>query len=651
MLPGDEDKENLKRKTNDVEDPLEEMLKHSRGIFCTSLFSDDKFLVSTSRSPTKLSKRRKLDERIRDQELEMPSLKSFRDEEIMMRRKRNLGLNDRRTDLIPVYGTELIDLVLTMRHGPAEAALKEVSALTSRPSPHHQRQDISCYEDSLVTSKLVYSVAAILARLQSVFSQFLMYIPAVHVLEQPLLTPVSTRLLSAARLESRDTCRYPGDHLVTRFQISTPDTRLIQYDCGKLQVLAKLLLKLHTGGHRALIFTQMTKMLDVLEAFLNYHGYVYMRLDGSTKVETRQCLMERFNNDKKYFIFILSTRSGGVGINLTGADTVIFYDSDWNPTMDAQAQDRCHRIGQTRDVHIYRLVSERTIEENIIKKANQKKILGDLAIEGGNFTTAFFKKSTINDLFNDNSAVTEEQLAEEDGEVDALKKKVGAFENALASVEDDNDIQATKKAKAEENMDENDFKEEEDQFNAVLSELKSVERYALKHLEWEQKDFVQGQLDYAQAEIEARREEFDSEKIDELTQEMREELGLSSEEEDNANTDEASEAAEDEYAPEGDGDDDENTIEKDEKQEHKDEFEISMLETDAEVPVEDLLRMYYPDQWKQMQSGDMEGEMTDEEEVRSQENGGRRSTRSRGNVEINLWELENPEDQLRAANP
>jgi hypothetical protein len=91
-----------------------------------------------------------------------------------------------------------------------------------------------------------------------------------------------------------------------------------------------------------------------LEAFLNYHGYVYMRLDGSTKVEMRQLLMERFNNNPKYFCFILSTRSGGVGINLTGADTVVFYDSDWNPTMDAQAQDRCHRIGQTRDVHIYR---------------------------------------------------------------------------------------------------------------------------------------------------------------------------------------------------------------------------------------------------------------------------------------------------------
>lgn len=147
--------------------------------------------------------------------------------------------------------------------------------------------------------------------------------------------------------------------------------------------------------HRALIFTQMTKMLDVLESFLNYHGYIYLRLDGTTRVEQRQVLMERFNADTRIFCFILSTRSGGLGVNLTGADTVIFYDSDWNPTMDAQAQDRCHRIGQTRDVHIYRLISERTIEENILKKANQKRMLGDIAIEGGNFTTAFFKEVSL----------------------------------------------------------------------------------------------------------------------------------------------------------------------------------------------------------------------------------------------------------------
>uniref|UniRef100_A0A3Q3F0P3 Snf2-related CREBBP activator protein n=1 Tax=Labrus bergylta TaxID=56723 RepID=A0A3Q3F0P3_9LABR len=154
-------------------------------------------------------------------------------------------------------------------------------------------------------------------------------------------------------------------------------------------------LELKTGGHRVLIFTQMTRMLDVLEQFLNYHGHIYLRLDGSTRVEMRQSLMERFNADRRIFCFILSTRSGGVGVNLTGADTVVFYDSDWNPTMDAQAQDRCHRIGQTRDVHIYRLISERTVEENILKKANQKRMLGDMAIEGGNFTTAFFKEVCI----------------------------------------------------------------------------------------------------------------------------------------------------------------------------------------------------------------------------------------------------------------
>jgi len=178
-----------------------------------------------------------------------------------------------------------------------------------------------------------------------------------------------------------------------RTQLFFPDKRLLQYDCGKLQELAMLLLKLKAQGSRALIFTQMSKMLDVLEAFLNLHAYTYVRLDGSTKPEQRQILMQRFNTDPKIFCFILSTRSGGVGMNLTGADTVIFYDSDWNPAMDAQAQDRCHRIGQTREVHIYRLVSEHTIEENILKKSDQKRHLDFLAIQSGAFTTDFLTSS------------------------------------------------------------------------------------------------------------------------------------------------------------------------------------------------------------------------------------------------------------------
>lgn len=154
--------------------------------------------------------------------------------------------------------------------------------------------------------------------------------------------------------------------------------------------------------------------------------------------------MERFNNSSKYFCFILSTRSGGVGINLTGADTVIFYDSDWNPTMDAQAQDRCHRIGQTRDVHIYRLVSERTVEENILKKANQKRLLGDLAIDGGNFTTAHLKAQTIRDLFDleGGSGGPQDTVdADDNNEPVVDKKSMGAFESAIAAVEDATDTE------------------------------------------------------------------------------------------------------------------------------------------------------------------------------------------------------------------
>lgn len=120
-----------------------------------------------------------------------------------------------------------------------------------------------------------------------------------------------------------------------RQQMYFPDRKLVQFDSGKLQTLYALLDERKRGGHKCLIFTQMSKMLDILEAFLNLHGHTYVRLDGSTTVDRRQKLMDRFNNDPKLFCFILSTRSGGFGINLTGADSVIFYDSDWNPAMDA----------------------------------------------------------------------------------------------------------------------------------------------------------------------------------------------------------------------------------------------------------------------------------------------------------------------------
>merc|ERR1711972_97573 len=212
--------------------------------------------------------------------------------------------------------------------------------------------------------------------------------------------------------------------------------------------------------------------------------------------------------------------------------------------------------------------------------------------------------------------------------------------------------------------------DEEDQFNAVLAELSSVERYALKHLESEQADYAQGQLDAAEAEIEARKEEFDAEKLEELTKEIRGEMGDEStdeeddekeddneeeeeeeedaeeeDEEEEGNESEASEMEVGDYSPVESGSDDEQTIEKEEKEEVKEEFEIDMLENEAEVPIEELLKLYYPDQLKQMQG---EGEQV-EESNGVEEEGRRKTTRSRGAIEINLWDLENPEDTLKSS--
>lgn len=231
-----------------------------------------------------------------------------------------------------------------------------------------------------------------------------------------------------------------------RLSIAFPDKRLLQYDCGKLQRLDALLRKLQEGGHRALIFTQMTKVLDILEQFLNIHGHRYLRLDGQTRIEERQVLTERFNSDSRIDVFILSSRSGGLGINLTGADTVIFYDSDWNPAMDKQCQDRCHRIGQTRDVSIYRLVSEYTIEANILRKANQKRRLDDIIIQDGTFTTDYFNKPVPSD-----ELIGEEAL---DGDVDANAAMDRVFGDggagrAFDEVEDAEDIAAARIAEKE----------------------------------------------------------------------------------------------------------------------------------------------------------------------------------------------------------
>jgi SNF2 family DNA or RNA helicase len=131
--------------------------------------------------------------------------------------------------------------------------------------------------------------------------------------------------------------------------------------CGKLVLLDKLLPRLFSQGHKVLIFSQMVKVLNLLEDFLRLKGYSFERLDGGTRASDRKEAVERFcKPSMNRFIMLLSTKAGGLGLNLTAADTVIIYDSDWNPQNDLQAQARAHRIGQTKAVMVYRLLTRKT---------------------------------------------------------------------------------------------------------------------------------------------------------------------------------------------------------------------------------------------------------------------------------------------------
>lgn len=157
---------------------------------------------------------------------------------------------------------------------------------------------------------------------------------------------------------------------------------LLMERSGKLEVLAKILPLWRKQGHRVLIFCQWRKMLDIIQRFTILKNYKFGRLDGNTNVAARQKMVDTFNSDESYFGMLCTTRTGGVGLNLTGANRIILYDPDWNPQTDAQARERAWRFGQEREVTIYRLITAGTVEEKIyqrqiFKTALSNKILQD----------------------------------------------------------------------------------------------------------------------------------------------------------------------------------------------------------------------------------------------------------------------------------
>jgi len=209
-------------------------------------------------------------------------------------------------------------------------------------------------------------------------------------------------------MQLRKICNHPD-----LFKVSQDDDEIneeIVTSSGKLLLLDRLLPELIKRGHKVLIFSQMTSMLDILQDYLNLRGHNYCRIDGGVPHQERQTQITEFNTKDDVRFFLLSTRAGGLGINLTAADTCIIFDSDWNPQVDLQAQDRVHRIGQKRPVIVYRLCTANSFESKMLEKTNAKRKLEKLVIHKGRF-----KK-----VDSENSGVQFAELAEilksEDGE-------------------------------------------------------------------------------------------------------------------------------------------------------------------------------------------------------------------------------------------
>lgn len=167
-----------------------------------------------------------------------------------------------------------------------------------------------------------------------------------------------------------------------------PPPEQLVAECGKLALLDRLLGRLLPAGHKVLVFSQMTAMLDVLASYLEARGIAHCRLDGSVSWQERQVAVATFNSDPEHKVFLLSTRAGGLGINLTAADTCVLYDSDWNPQQDLQAMDRCHRIGQRSPVLVLRLASAHSVEGRLLARARAKLQLERLVIKSGAFLHA-----------------------------------------------------------------------------------------------------------------------------------------------------------------------------------------------------------------------------------------------------------------------
>ncbi|XP_072322519.1 E1A-binding protein p400 isoform X2 [Scyliorhinus torazame] len=333
-------------------------------------------------------------------------------------------INEKRCSMVPVYGTELLGVCFLIgEYRPSKPKSAGNSWLSSGYVNCRNFQQSVSDAFAEITWKRTESLSRailspdqmqdgmqdIIKRVHCVVPNVVAPPPILYTFNPPPSYTHRMRLFKSNLKKELAPYSQQLQQVTSTTMVQLIDPRLVQFDSGKLEALAVLLHKLKSERRRVLIFTQMVQMLDILESFLDYHSFAFVRVDGNVHLNQRQALMKLFNTDKRIFCAILSTRGGAAGVNLIDADTVIVYDSDLNPTLDSQVQEWCDRIGKCKDIHIYRLVIGNSIEEKLLKNGT-KNLIRDVASHGSNYCTAYLQQQTVRDLFEIHSFMGESAL-------------------------------------------------------------------------------------------------------------------------------------------------------------------------------------------------------------------------------------------------
>nr|XP_021142335.1 LOW QUALITY PROTEIN: E1A-binding protein p400 [Columba livia] len=415
--------------------------------------------------------------------------------------------NERRCSRAPMYGRDVLSVCSVSGAGSPGAGrwgwAGSVHCCLSARAPVGARSPLQ--EMILTLLRQQESLKDVVNRALFVLPAAVAAPPCLYVANPPPSYSHRLKLLKHSLKQKAAPHLHQLQQMTTPHLLQFPDLRLVQYDSGKLEALAVLLQKLKSEGRRVLILSQMILMLDILELFLNFHFLTFVRIDEYANREQRQELMKIFNRDKRIFCAILSSHSRSTGVNLVEADTVVFYDNDLNPVMDAKAQEWCDRIGRCKDIHIYRLVSGNSVEEKLLKNGT-KDLIREVAAQGNDYSMAFLTQQTIQELFEVHSPMEDSGfrvkaeefvvLSQEPSPAENISPKVARpFIEALNSIEqeDEESNDCVREIGPESSIEpliselcETKYNEEPSQLEelvAVVDQLTPIEKYALNYLE------------------------------------------------------------------------------------------------------------------------------------------------------------------------